>query len=115
MVRLSPWSPGPGHDKAESMSVFRWGPISERSAPVVLVVESTCHGECRISVLFTGVALSEKSPYLGSAWVRLKQRRLARAVGFSRFVVMAGLILGSLCWVGNAESSNCGVTKDEQS
>jgi len=33
---------------------------------MVLVVESACHGECRISVMFTGVALSEKSPYLGS-------------------------------------------------
>ena len=29
------------------------------------------HGECRISVMFVGVALSEKSPYLESAWVRL--------------------------------------------
>ena len=33
---------------------------------MVLVVESACHGECLISVMFTGVALSEKSPYLGS-------------------------------------------------
>jgi len=32
---------------------------------VALVVESACHGECRIAVMFTGAALSEKSPYLG--------------------------------------------------
>jgi len=33
---------------------------------VALVVESACHGECCIAVMFGGAALSEKSPYLGS-------------------------------------------------
>ena len=36
-----------------------------------LPVESACHGECRFSVMFGGVALSEKSPYLGGSRVRL--------------------------------------------
>ena len=85
---------------------------------MVLAIESAFQGEWRLFVLFAGAALSKKSPYLGSAWVRLKQRCPARAVGFgrfSRFVVMVELILRSLCWVGNAKLSNCGVTKDEQS
>jgi hypothetical protein len=33
-----------------------------------LPVESACQGEWRFFVLFSGAALSEKSPYLGSAW-----------------------------------------------
>jgi len=38
---------------------------------VALAVESACLGEWRFIVLFAVVALSEKSPYLGGAWVRL--------------------------------------------
>ncbi len=43
---------------------------------MVLPVEIACHGEDRIPVLFGGpisadVALSEKSPYLGDAQLRL--------------------------------------------
>ena len=34
-------------------------------------IESACQGEWRCSVMFAEVALSEKSPYLGSAWVKL--------------------------------------------
>ena len=41
------------------------------AGPVVLSVESACPGEWRFFVMFAGAALSEKSPYLGSAWVRL--------------------------------------------
>ena len=39
--------------------------------PVVLAVECVCPGEWPFFVLVVGAALSEKSPYLGSAWVRL--------------------------------------------
>jgi hypothetical protein len=55
-------------------------PISSEyaSVPVALVVESACHGECRISVMFVEAALSEKSPYLGSPWVRLDLRYNSR-------------------------------------
>ena len=55
-------------------SPYSWGPISEQSCGTgrgVLAVESACHGLWRISVMFVEVALSEKSPYLGGAWVRL--------------------------------------------
>ena len=38
---------------------------------VELAVESACQGEWRFFVMFAGAALSEKSPYLGSAQVRL--------------------------------------------
>ena len=48
-----------------------WGLISERFVPVVLAVESACQGKWRFSVMFAGVALSEKSPHLGSAQVGL--------------------------------------------
>ena len=41
------------------------------AGPVVMSVESACPGEWRFFVMFAGAALSEKSPYLGSAWVRL--------------------------------------------
>lgn len=41
--------------------------------------------------------------------MRLKQRCLARSVGFSRFVVIAGLILRSLCWVDVAELARFGL------
>ena len=41
------------------------------TGPVVLTVESACPGEWRFFVMFAGVALSEKSPYLGSAQARL--------------------------------------------
>jgi hypothetical protein len=34
---------------------------------VELAVESACQGKWRFFVMFAGVALSEKSPYLGSA------------------------------------------------
>ena len=65
MVWLSPRSPGPGHNKAESMGVLGRDRSPSGPLPVALVVESACHGECRLFVLFAGVALSEKSPYLG--------------------------------------------------
>ena len=42
---------------------------------VELAVESSCQGEWRFFVMFAGVALSEKSPYLGSAQVRLSLLR----------------------------------------
>ena len=41
------------------------------TGPVVLTVESACPGEWRFFVMFAGVALSEKSPYLGGFRVRL--------------------------------------------
>ena len=41
------------------------------TGPVVLAVESACQGEWHFIVMFAGAALSEKSPYLGSARVRL--------------------------------------------
>jgi hypothetical protein len=34
-------------------------------------VEVACQGEWRLFVMFAGAALSEKSPYLGGAQVRL--------------------------------------------
>ena len=42
---------------------------------VVLTVESACSGEWRYFVMFAGVALSEKSPYLGGSrvWLSLWQ------------------------------------------
>ena len=42
---------------------------------VALAVESACQGKWRFFVMFAGAALSEKSPYLGSAQVRLSLLR----------------------------------------
>ena len=72
-----------------------WGTISERSGAAVLPVEIACHGEGRISVLFSGpslrrsvsadVALSEKSPYLGGVWVRLDLSNVPESTDSGRF------------------------------
>ena len=42
---------------------------------VELAVESACQGEWRFFVMFAGAALSEKSPHLRSAQVRLSLLR----------------------------------------
>ncbi len=57
-----------GDRSPSSLAPWHWPRGTGRGVPAV---ESACHGLWRLSVMFVEVALSEKSPYLGGAWVRL--------------------------------------------